>query len=143
MIKEMFALALMLAFAASSTSAATTKEPKAGPEPRYDPATVIDIKATITEIREIAKTNPLDGLHFTVKMGTETFDIYVGPADFVKVFDMAFATGDKIQVIGSKAKLDGAEVVLARELHIGDVTLLLRAKDGTPFWGHWVKLPQQ
>ena len=89
-------LALLLAFGASSGSAA--RDAKTESEPVYDPATVVDVKVTVTGIREAPMTDPLDGLHLTVKTDTdafktETFDIYVGPTDFVKIFEITFAKG--------------------------------------------------
>ncbi len=100
---EIRLLALLLAFGASSASAA--KDAKTSLEPVYDPATVVDVKVTVIGIREAPMTEPLNGLHLTVKTDTEAFDIYVGPTDFVKIFEITFAKGDKIQVVGSKVSL--------------------------------------
>jgi translation elongation factor EF-4 len=110
--------------------------------PRYDTATVIDLKATVTGVREVPKDQALNGLHLTVQSGADTFDIYIGPSEFVKVFDMTFAKGDKVQVIGSKVKFEGSTVVLAREATMGTVTYLLRDKEGEPLWKFFLRSPQ-
>jgi hypothetical protein len=134
-------LALFLAFGTSSLASDKGKDVKTDAEVRYDTATVVDFKATITGIREVAKTDPLDGLYLTVKAETgtfkiETLDVYVGPADFVKAFEISFAKGDKIQVIGSKVKFDGVDLVLAREVSKQQTTHIMRGKNGEPFWKH-------
>ena len=132
-------LALLLAFGASSATA--VKDAKMSPEPVYDPATVIDVRVTVIGIREAPMTELLEGLHLTVKtdtgtLKTEAFDIYLGPTAFVKIFAITFAKGDKIQVVGSKVKFDGVDLVLAREVSRREITFMLRDKNGEPFWKH-------
>lgn len=112
------------------------KDAKTVAEPRYDTATVIDVLATVEETREV-KAGPLQGRHLTVKTEKETLDVYLGPTDFVKMFDVNFAKSDQVQVIGSKVKVDGADVVLAREVRKGEVSLLLRDANGQPNWKYW------
>jgi hypothetical protein len=127
-------IVFLLAFGASA------KDPKTEPEVRYDVATVTDVKATVVSIREVSKTEPLDGLYLTVKSDkNETIDVYVGPSEFVKTFGVTFAKGDEIEVIGSKLKVDGAALILAREVTRKETTLILRDKNGEPFWVHWTR----
>jgi hypothetical protein len=76
-----------------------------------------------------------------LQSGSETVDVYVGPSDFVKRFDVVFTQGDAIEVVGSKVKFDGAAVVLAREVRRGSITLVLRDNRGMPFWNYSVKPP--
>ena len=137
------AVVLLLAWAASSVSAADkdAKDVKA-PGPSYDTATVVDIQAKVTEVREVPKGSPMDGLHLILQSGSETLDVYVGPAEFVKVFEVTFRKGDQIHVIGSKVNFEGSTVVLAREVSIGTVTLLCRDKEGEPLWKYFIKPPQ-
>lgn len=144
-------IVFFLAFgvSAASNSDKAAKEVKPDSEIRYDTATVVDVKATVTAVRVVPKTDPLDGLYLTVKteisgaFKIDTFEVYVGPADFVKAFEINFAKADKIQVIGSKVNLDGLDIVLAREVSRGQTTIMLRAKSGEPFWKHWNMQPKQ
>ncbi len=137
------AAALLLVWAASSASAADkdVKVVKA-PGPSYDTAKLIEVDAKVTAVREVPKDNPMDGLHLIVQAGLETLDVYVGPAEFAKVFDVKFAKGDQIHVIGSKVHFEDAMVVLAREVSIGTVTIVCRDKDGEPLWKYFLKPPQ-
>ena len=122
--------------AALSASLATVndKSLKLAEEPRYDAATVIDVDATVMDVREVPRNNPLGGVHLTVKIESETIDVYLGPADYLKEFEITFAKGDKIELIGSKVKFDGARIVLARQVRREETTLYLRDAKGKPHW---------
>jgi hypothetical protein len=109
--------------------------------PRYDPAKETTISTTVVEVREVSSEGPLEGIHLDVKMKGETLEVYVGPADFVKLFGVTFNKGDDIDVTGSKVTVDGGVILLGREIRLGHVTLLLRDKDGKPFWGKWERIP--
>jgi len=54
-----------------------------------------------------------------VKAKGNTYDVYVGPADFAQKFGVAFAKGNEIRVLGSKMKFEDADVILAREITKG------------------------
>ena len=135
-----WAVALTFVTASYTVAADTAKDPKA-PGPSYDTATVVDIQAKVTAVREVPKGSPMDGLHLMVQSGADTLDVYVGPPEFVKVFEVTFKPGDQIHVIGSKVDFEGSKVVLAREVAIGTVTILCRDKDGEPLWKYFLKPP--
>ena len=109
--------------------------------PSYDPATVIDIMGRITDVWEVpySSLDSLEGLNLAVKSGSETLDVYVGPADFVKIFGVTFVEGDKIEVIGSRVMFGDGDIVLAAEIRIADATMVLRDKEGVPYWRDWGK----
>jgi hypothetical protein len=110
-----------------------------GAEPRYDPATVIDLPVVVTEVRAAAGEYGLDGLRLTARTEADaTIDVYLGPSSFLKEFEIVFSKGDRIQIIGSKVKVAGGFLVLAREVRKGSATLYLRGKTGEPYWpsGH-------
>jgi hypothetical protein len=137
-----FAAALVFVLVATSVSAADkAKDTAAPPEPSYDTATVIDVTGTVTGVREVPKGSPADGLHLILQSGLQTLDVYVGPAEFVKIFEVTFVKGDNIHVIGSKVMFGDSTLLLAREVTIGTVTLLCRDKDGAPLWRYFIKPP--
>jgi len=103
-------------------------------EPRYDPATIIEVMATVTDLREVPRGSPLAGVHLAVKTDKETFDAYVAPADFLKEMGVSFVKGDRIQIVGSKVKFGDGRVVLLREVWKQNSTLYLRDQNGTPYW---------
>lgn len=132
----------LLRFALAPTLVLLAADKAKEPEPTYNVATVINFTAKVTEVRDVSRDNPLAGLHLTVQFESQALDVYVGPSEFVKVFDVTFVKGDSIQVIGSKVDFEGSAVVLAREVTLGPVTLLCRDKDGSPLWKYFIKPPQ-
>ncbi|MBZ5596290.1 MAG: hypothetical protein LAP39_28930 [Acidobacteriia bacterium] len=127
------ALLSLTAFAAGLATV-TDKAVKVDADPRYDVATVINVEATVMDTRVAPRTSPMSGLHLTVKIESETIDVYLGPVDFLKEFDITLAKGDKIELIGSKVKFDGARIVLARQVRRDETTLYLRDAKGKPHW---------
>ena len=94
--------AVFLAGTALLRAAVTEKTAAPVEEPRYDPATEVSVLATVTEVREVPRGNPLSGIHLSVKTETQAFDAYLGPTDFLKQFEITFAKGDEVRVTGSK-----------------------------------------
>jgi hypothetical protein len=123
------------AFVVFLLAAIPNKVAPAEEQPAYDPATMVDVLAVVTDIREIPRGSPLAGIHLILKEESGVLDAYLGPKDFVKQFEITFAKGDEVQVIGSKVKTaGGAYVVLAREVRKGETTLYCRRKKGEPNW---------
>jgi hypothetical protein len=112
----------------------TDKTVKLDEDPRYDLSKVIDVDAAVIDIREVPRNNPLSGLHLTVKIESDTVDVFLGPVDFLKDFEITFAKGDKLEIIGSKVKFGGAHIVLARQVRRDETTLYLRDAKGKPHW---------
>jgi DNA/RNA endonuclease YhcR with UshA esterase domain len=126
---------LLTAQTAPSSPTATPAEP----EPRYDAGATVDTMMVVMDIREVPRNSPLSGTHLTVrpesaKAGTDTMDVYLGPADFLKELDCNFAKGDRIEVKGSKVKYSGSPMVLAREIRRNSSTVYLRDDHGAPYW---------
>lgn len=127
---------LLLALSASSSS---QKDAAPAEEPHYDTATNIDVMVVVTDVKDVAVGNPLDGMHLivrpeTAKANSETTDVYLAPDDYLKDFGCHFAKGDRIQVKGSKVKHSGGAVVLAREVRLEATTVYLRDEHGEPYW---------
>jgi len=132
-----FRVLMVLLFAASQIrlTAIPNKVAATEEQPAYDLDTVIDVLAVVTDNREVARGSPFPGIHLILKEESGTLDVYIGPKDFVKQFEITFAKGDEVQVVGSKVKMaDGSRVVLAREVRKGETTLYCRRKKGEPNW---------
>ena len=106
-------------------------------EPAYNPATNVDVVAVITGIRQAPAGSPLAGVHLNAKSKTAAYDIYLGPADFLRMLKADIRSGDEIEVSGSKVTLGGAEVILTREITDGRATIELRDASGQPNWNTW------
>jgi hypothetical protein len=115
------------------------KETAAADEPRYDAASTVDVMLVVSDVKQVAAGNPLDGTHLMMrpessKPNAETTDVYLAPDDYLKDFGCHFAKGDRLQVKGSRVKFNGATVVLAREVRIDSTTVYLRDEHGVPYW---------
>jgi hypothetical protein len=125
------AAGLLLALSAFGGS----RDPKpAGPS--YDRRAEATFVAKVAEVRETGTQSALEGIYLTVTVKTDRVNVYVAPKDFVKLFGVTFKTGQEIEVIGAKTLLEGGEVILAREIRIGQVTLILRDERGWPNWDY-------
>jgi hypothetical protein len=69
-----------------------------------------------------------------VKNGSDTVDVYLCPKSFLDDMGVSFNKGDDIALTGSKVKQNGTDLILAREVVKGDVTLALRDDKGNPVW---------
>ena len=66
--------------------------------------------------------------------GTETPTVHVGPSNYLTQQGFSFAAGDQIEVMGSKRKFEGSDVLIAREIRKADKVLTLRNSQGIPAW---------
>src|SRR5437868_1795421 len=81
-----FAIAVLLAGAALPL-VSDSKDPLEKTGPEYNPATVVDFKGTITDVREVSAGSAIEGVNLTIKVKGETLKVYVAPTEFVKFFD--------------------------------------------------------
>lgn len=102
--------------------------------PPYDPATAIDFSGTVEDIRDVTDPPPAKGVHLSVRAGDAVFDVFLGPADFVRDFEAAYRKASQIDVKGWKVKFGAATVIIAREIRKGEITLSLRDRQGHPLW---------
>jgi hypothetical protein len=102
--------------------------------PRYNPATEVTLKGTVEKVTQHASSMGWPGTHLTLKAGTETLDVHVGPSDFLAKQKFEVAAGDQIEVVGSKIQYEGADALLAREIRKGEASLTLRNAQGIPQW---------
>jgi hypothetical protein len=105
--------------------------------PRYDPKNEATFSGTIEDIQQQPCLGRRAGTHVVLKTQTETVEVCVGPQAFVQQKGFAFAKGDPIEVVGSRVKLGGKDVVIARQIRKDNQTLTLRDAQGIPQWAGW------
>ena len=128
----------VLSVSALAVSAIASINPaKAANEPAYNPSSAMDVDGIVTAVHYVPAGQPLEGEHLTVKNKTGTFDVYLGPADFLKMLKTNFPVGDEIDVMGSRVKFNNADLILAREVTERTATLTLRDLYGAPVWQNW------
>jgi predicted ABC-type transport system involved in lysophospholipase L1 biosynthesis ATPase subunit len=86
----------------------------------------------VEDIHESKVLTDHPGLHVILKTETETVEVHACPVRFLKDLEFTVEKGDTLTVVGSQKK--AGEVVVAREITKGQVTLNLRDKKGIPIW---------
>ena len=102
--------------------------------PKYNHSTEVTLKGTVEKVSEQTGPKGWSGTHLALKTGTETLDVHLGPSAFLTEKKFEIASGDQVEVIGSKIKYEGTDALLAREIKKGDKNLTLRNAQGIPQW---------
>lgn len=100
----------------------------------YDPSTETTLKGTVKKVSQVVGYRGWNGTHLALLAGDHTYDVHLGPSSYLSKIGLKLSTGDQIEVIGSKVKLNGAEAVLAREIKKGGKDFTLRDSQGFPRW---------
>jgi len=128
----LFGIAAVLA----SMAAIRGQTGQAQQEPRYDTASVVSFSAVVTDVREVPKGSPLNGLHLIVTDSDKeaTVEVYVAPMQFLKDLQVSYDRGDRLQITGSKVKFGAGTIVLVREARRDVDTAYFRDERGKPYW---------
>jgi hypothetical protein len=102
--------------------------------PKYDATTETTLKVAVEQLKLVPPTGGKPIAYLVAKSATDEVQIFLCPKSFLDEMGMEFKAGEEIQVVGSKVKQDGADLILAREVVKGGDTLTLRFKDGKPAW---------
>lgn len=100
----------------------------------YNPATETTIKGDVEEVLQSAGQRGWAGVHLKLKSDQGIYDVHVGPAFFLSSQQFTFTKGDNLEVIGSKAVVNGHDVLIARQITKGGKILALRNSQGIPLW---------
>jgi hypothetical protein len=106
-----------------------------GALPRYNVNTEIDFRGTIVKVREATASDAYAGIYLTIQAKTDTFEVYLGPANFIKLIDLKLRPGLKdVAVTGSRVRFEENDLVLAREVRMDNTVFALRDGKGVPNW---------
>jgi hypothetical protein len=126
---------ILLIIAVVCASPLIAQKPQGANHPKYDLSTESKMKATVQEVKLPQKgSSEKEIVHLLVKVGTDTFDVYLCPKAFLDDMGVNFSQGEEIILIGSRIKQGEAELILAREVVRGNDMLVLRDEKGNPIW---------
>jgi hypothetical protein len=114
------------------------KDPKLSGAPEYNTPTAVHLRAVVSEVKVTPEGQAMAGVHLFVKNGGEILDVFLGPSQYIKIFNLPLNPGDRVEVLGSEVKFKGANMILGREVTKGAVTMILRDDSGTPMWNDWM-----
>src|ERR1039458_4921156 len=60
----------------------------------YDPSTETTVKGTVEKVLEVPGRQGWNGIHLTLRVDNQTYDVHVGPSDYVSKNGFAFSDGD-------------------------------------------------
>ncbi len=99
----------------------------------YNSSAEMTISGTIQDVQQNQR-GMMSGTHLIVKSDAETYDVRLGPSDFIANQGFTFAKGDAIEVLGAKLDTGAGPGVIAREVTKQGKKLTLRDANGRPLW---------
>lgn len=102
--------------------------------PAYKASAEIAVKGDVVGVRTHAGWMGWDGVYLDVRTQDETVQVHLAPASFLEMLDLAIAERDKVELKGCLAKVDGATVLLVREIRRDNVVINVRDPKGRPVW---------
>jgi DNA/RNA endonuclease YhcR with UshA esterase domain len=129
---------LVLAFGALAVLAApgqTQKKSEDHAVPRYDPAQEVKIKGEVVEVKNYdCPISGTMGAHLALRTAEGVVEVHLGPSAYLKEYQMAFAKGDKVEVLGNKVTFHDAPAVLVRRVTREQNDYFFRDAKGRPLW---------
>jgi hypothetical protein len=118
------------------------QEVKPGTASFYNPNTETTVKGTVEQVEtaelpggglsQQAEGKSSGPIYLNLKADSGMLKVVVGPSWFVESKGFKIATGDQIEVIGSK--FQDEDTIVAREVKKADQILVLRNAQGIPEW---------
>jgi len=105
--------------------------------PRFNEATIETVGGWVIAVDPYTRLerNTRNGIKATVlTYEDEEVDVYLGPATYMDHYGVLINKGDEVEVVGSKVRHEGNDVIIATVLHEDGHRLLLREPDGKPAW---------
>jgi hypothetical protein len=103
----------------------------------YNPQTVQTITGKVTAVDSLAprKGGAYGWRRVTLETDQGEMPVILGPAWYLEQQRLTLASGDTLEVIGSRITLEERPCLIAAEVKKGDKTLKLRDNAGLPAWG--------
>jgi hypothetical protein len=135
----LFRIPLFLLLGVAFTLSQKAK-PEDDPLPKYDLQTEMKTKGVVDEVNLLTVGSRKDFVELIIigkssgKSDEDKMHIYLCPKAFQDEMGVSLSKGDEIAVTGSKVKLEGSDVILAREVVKGTDSLVLRDDKGKAVW---------
>jgi hypothetical protein len=126
---------MLLAILVSATLLSAQGRGAGSGVPMYNSKTEVTFAGSVEDVlQQHSCMGKQPGVHLMVKTPSETEEICVGPSGFIEQKGFSFLKGDRVEITGSRLKLAGKEVVVARQITKDNETLTLRNAQGVPLW---------
>ena len=104
--------------------------------PRYDPAQEVKLKGEVLEVKHY--NCPISGTmggHLTLQTAEGLVEVHLAPSSFLTEYEISFAKGDKVEIVGAKVTFHDAPALLARRVTRNQSDYFFRDAKGRPLWG--------
>lgn len=113
----------------------TQKKSEGQAVPRYDPAQEVKIKGEVLEVKNYdCPISGTLGAHLALRTAEGVVEVHLAPASFLTEYQMSFAKGDKVEILGTKVTFHDAPALLARRVTRNDNEYFFRDAKGRPLW---------
>jgi hypothetical protein len=107
--------------------------------PMYDVKTETTMRGTVESLETVAGMGgrghrSMGGTHLVLKTEKDAVGVHVGPTAYLAEKGIALATGDVLEITGSRLSIDGEPVLIAKQITKGNATWTLRDASGRPVW---------
>jgi DNA/RNA endonuclease YhcR with UshA esterase domain len=115
------------------TALAQNNQPSA--EYKYDLSKQVTTRGTVQEVRNFqCPVSGTVGTHITLKQDLGTIEVHLGPATFLKNYDIEIKKGDQVEVLGAKITFEGKPALIAKVVSEDKITYAFRDSSGKPLW---------
>ncbi|MDD2902388.1 MAG: hypothetical protein PHU44_08120 [Syntrophales bacterium] len=113
-----------------------TGSPKLKGKRVYDPANIVIVSGTVTEVRRIAPLEPNERaiVVLVVKTPQRVFRVLMGPAAYVDRQPVKIVAGDQVEVNGFRVTTRRMTRIIAIQVRKGNQVLRLRDANGHALW---------
>jgi hypothetical protein len=128
---RIFVMALSVCFAGLAFAQSGSDQPSS---PKAETAA----QGIVEKVTNVTDGQGWYGVHLTLKSANRTYDVRLGPSDFIAQSNFAFVPGDLVHVWGTQIGANGSLTIVARAIEKNGQTLTLRDANGFlpgPVWG--------
>ena len=105
----------------------------------YDVKTETTITGTVESVENITGAGGrgrrgMGGTHLVMRTDKGAVAVHVGPTAYLAEKGMTLATGDRLEILGSRVSVDNESFLIAKQITKGDNTWTLRDASGRPAW---------
>jgi DNA/RNA endonuclease YhcR with UshA esterase domain len=119
----------------SPFTVASDKTPSPHQTYPYNIATQKVLTGTVVDVQDYAcPVTGTVGSHITLKHAGGTIEVHLGPAKFLKQYEVVINKGSQVQIEGAMTTIDGKPGMLAKTVADGNVTYAFRDAQGKPLW---------
>jgi len=111
------------------------KEADENAVPRYDLAKEVKVKGEVLEAKDYqCPVSGGMGAHLVLQTAEGPLEVHLSLTSFLTDYQISFAKGDKLEIVGNKITFHGMPAMLVRKILKNQVEYAFRDPKGNPLW---------